>query len=334
MWRPLQSVVVMLAMAGVCAGQAQRMEAPKVVPLRLIITVDGDAEKAGYVTVELMDSVGSSSATDRKLTDNDGRVSFQALAGLHRIRITGPDIRPYDGELEIVRNEASHVERIRVHRAETDRRTSETSPRGPVPALRLRVPAPARKAFEQAGEAMRQQHWQESRTLFETAIREYPQYDLAYNGLGMVEVELNEVDAARKSFSKAIELNPDFPAAYRNLARISFAQRNYEEADKLLVKSLENEPLNVWALSSAANAELILHKYNDAITHARKAHSVPHQGLAGVHIVTALALEATQQPSEALKEYQLYLDEEPDGRDAARAKAAVARLGADATPPK
>lgn len=334
MWRLLQSVVVILAIACVCAAQAQRMETPRLVPLRLIITVDGDVEKAGYVTVELMDSVGSSSATDSKLTDNNGRVSFQAPTGVHRIRITGPDIRPYEGELEIARNEVSHVERIRVRRAETDRRTSETSPGGLVAALRLRVPGSARKAFEQAGEAMRQQHWQESRTLFETAIREYPQYDLAYNGLGMAEVELNEIEAARQSFSKAIELNPNFAAAYRNLARISLTQRNYAEADKLLVKSLEDDPLNAWALTSAANAELILRKYNDAITHARKAHSVPHQDLGGVHIVAALALEAIQQPLDALKEYQLYLDEEPSGRDVARAKAAVARLGAAATPPK
>ncbi len=335
MWCLPQTIVVMLVMAGVCAAQMQRMAPPKPVPLRLIITVDGDAEKAGYVTVELMDAVGSSSATDRKLTDNDGRVSFQAVTtGLHRIRITGPDIRPYEGELEIARNEASHVERIRVRHAETDRRTSETSPGGLVAALRLRVPTSARKAFEQAGEAMRQQHWQESRALFETAIREYRQYDLAYNGLGMVQVELKEVDAAAQSFSKAIELNPTFSAAYRNLARISFTRRNYEEADKLLVKSLEDDPLNAWALTSAANAELILHKYSDALTHARKAHSVPHQGLGGVHIVAALALEATQQPLDALKEYQLYLDEEPNGRDVARVRAAVARLSVDATPLK
>ena len=124
------------------------------------------------------------------------------------------------------------------------------------------------------------------------------------NGLGMVEVELNEMDAARESFSKAVDLNPDFPAAYRTLARISFAQRNYEEADTLLVKSLEGEPLNVWALSSAANAELLIHKYSDAIAHARKERSVAHQAL-GVHIVAALALEATEQPLEAVKEYEL-----------------------------
>lgn len=330
MCRFTRAIVISLAMAGVCCAQMQRLDRPKLVPLRLIITVDGDVDKAAYATVELMDAVGTGSAMDRKLTDNDGRVSFQALTGLHRIRITGPNIKPYEGDLEIARNETSHVERIRVRHADADRHTNETLPGGTVAALRLTVPGPARKAFEQAGEAMRQRHWQESRALFESAIREYPQYDLAYNGLGMVEVELNEMDGARESFSKAIELNPDFPAAYRNLARISFAQRNYEEADTFLVKSLEGEPLNVWALSSASNAELLIHRYSDAIAHARKAHSVPHQGLAGVHIVAALALEATQQPAEAIKEYQLYLDEDPKGRDAARAQQSIQRLSARA----
>ena len=330
-WRPLLTAVVLLAGAMVCRAQRERPDPLKLVALRLMVSIDGDMEKAANVTVELMDAVGSGSALDTKLTDNDGRVAFQALTGLHRIRITGPNIKPYEGDLEIARNEASHLERIRVRHADVDRRTNETLPGGTVAALRLTVPALARKAFEQAGEAMRQQHWQESRALFETAIREYPQYDLAYNGLGMVEVELNQVDAARESFSKAVKLNPDFPAAYRNLARISFAQRNYEEADTFLVKSLEGEPLNVWALSSASNAELLIHKYSDAIAHARQAHSVPHQGLAGVHIVAALALEATQQPLEAVKEYQLYLDEDPKGRDADRARKAITRLNESAS---
>jgi len=326
----LQCLVVMLAMAAVCSAQIDRRQPPTPVMLRLFITIDGYAEKAGYATVELMDAVGSGNALDSKLTDNDGIVIFQTLPGLHRIRITGLNIKSYEGDLEIARNETSHVERIRVRHADAGRRTNQTLPGGTVAALRLTVPGSARKAFEQASEAMYKQHWQESRALFESAIREYPKYDLAYNGLGMVEVELNEMAAARESFSKAVELNPDFPAAYRNLARISFAQRNYEEADAFLVKSLEVEPLNVWALSSASNAELLIHKYSDAIAHARKAHSVPHQGLAGVHIVAALALEATHQPFEAVKEYQLYLDEDPKGRDADRARKAITRLNESA----
>lgn len=326
MWRLFLTIVVLLTVSSACIAQMQRVEGPKLIPLHLIITVDGDIDKASYVTVDLMDAVGTSGATDRKLTDNDGRVSFQALTGLHRIRITGPNIQPYEGEVEILRNEASHVERIRVRPAPGANQAAVASPTGLVPASRLSVPDPARKTFEKAGEAMRDEHWQESRTLFEAAIHEYPRYDLAYNGLGMVQVQLNDLDAARQSFSKAIELNPAFAAAYRNLARISFSQRNYEEADTLLLRSLDEEPLNVWALSAAANAELILHKYADAITHALKAHGIPHQGLAGVHIVAALALEATQRPLEAIEEYQTYLDEDPRGRDVDRAKKSIDRL--------
>ena len=329
-WRVLHGLLASLAVASVCLAQRQSPLSAQPVVLRVFVTVDGDAEKAANVTVDLMDALGSGGAMDRKLTGDAGDVIFRTLSGVHRIRITGPNIKPYEGDLEIARNETSHVERIRVRRAEPNGRTNETLPAGTIAALRLTVPASARKAFEQAGEAMRQQHWQESRALFESAIREYPRYDLAYNGLGMVEVELNQMDAARESFSKAIELNPDFPAAFRNLARISFAEKKYEEADAFLVKSLDGEPLNVWALSSASNAELLTHKYSDAIAHARKAHAVPHQGLAGVHIVAALALEATQQPLEAVKEYQLYLDEDPKGRDADRARKAVIRLSESA----
>ena len=331
-WRLRQTVVVSLGLVCVCrAQQGQRPDAPKAVTLRLIVSVDGDMEKAANVTVELMDAVGSGSALDSKLTDNDGIVIFRTNDGQHRIRITGSHIQAYDGGVELMRNESSHVERIRVRRAEGEQRSSGTPPGGLVAAASLRVPAPARKAFEKGSEAMRDQRWEQSRSLFETAIREYPQFDLAYDSLGFVQLQLNDLDAARLSFSKAIEINPDFAGAYRNLARIASIEHKYEEADSLLIKSLSTDSLNAWALVSAANAELLTHKYEEAIAHARKAHTVPHSGLAGVHIVAALALEATQQPLEAVKEYQLYLDEDPNGRDADRARKAITRLSESAS---
>jgi tetratricopeptide (TPR) repeat protein len=326
MCRVLQCVVVMLAMDAVCSAQIDRRQASTLVTLRLFVTIDGDSEKAEYATVELMDAVGSSSAMTNKLTDNNGIVIFQTLPGLHRIRITAPSIQVYEGEVQIEPNETSHIERIRVRGVASQQQKSASPPGGLVSAARLNVPPPARKAFEQGAEAMHQQDWQHSRTLFETAIGMYPQYDMAYNLLGVVQIQLKEVDAARQSFSKAVEINPDFAEAYRNLARISFAEHKYEEADTLLTKSLSTDPLNTWALATAANAELITHKYSEAIAHARKAHSVPHSDLAGVHIVAALALEATQQPAQAAEEYQLYLQEDPTGRDAERSRKAIARL--------
>jgi tetratricopeptide (TPR) repeat protein len=296
------------------------------VVLRLFVTIDSDSDKAGNVTVELMDAVGFSSAMDRKLTDNDGTATFQTASGVHRIRITGPNIQTYEGELEITRNETSHIERIRVHGAQGGRQASESLPGGVVPAVRLRIPTPARKAFEKGTEAMRQELWQKSRASFETAIREYPQFDMAYNGLGVVQMQLNDVEAARQAFSKAIELNPDFAGANRNLARILLMEHKNGEALPLLKRSLTTEPDNAWALTNTANSELLLHDFTDALLYARKAHSVPHEGFASVHIVAARALEATQRPTEALAEYRLYLDEDPSGPDATRAREAVARI--------
>ena len=331
-WRPLLTVVVSLGFACVCGAQSgQRLDAPKAVTLRLIVSVDGDVEKAANVTVELMDGIGSSGALDSKFTDNSGIVIFQTLDGLHRYRITGPRIQAYEGEVRIMPNETSHVEHIRVRHATGWQPTSQSPSGGLVAAARLRVPPSARKTFEKGSEAMRQQRWQESLALFEAAIREYPQFDLAYDSLGFVQLQLNDLAAARLSFSKAIEINPDFAGAYRNLARIASIEHKYEEADSLLIKSLSTDSLNAWALVSAANAELLTHKYEEAIAHARKAHTVPHSGLAGVHFVAALALEATQQPLEAVKEYQLYLDEDPKGRDADRARKAITRLSESAS---
>jgi len=328
-WRPLLTVAVLLGVACLCgAHQGPRLDAPKAVALRLIVSVEGDVEKAANVTVELMDAVGSSGALDSKVTDNSGIVVFRTLDGLHRYRITGPHIQTYEGEVRIMPNEPSHVEHVRVRHATGKQPTSESPGGGLVAAVRLNVPDSARKAFEKGSEAMHQQRWQESRTLLETAIANYPQYDVAYNLLGVVQIQLNEVEAARRSFSKAIEVNPDFAEAYRNLARISFAERKYEEADALLTKSLSTDSLNTWALATAANAELLTKKYDEAIAHGRKLHTVPHAGLAGVHVVAALALEAKHQPAEAVEEYRLYLQEDPKGRDAARAQNAIERLGA------
>jgi len=48
--------------------------------------------------------------------------------------------------------------------------------------------------------------------------------------------------------------------------------------------------------------------------------------LASVHIVAAMALEATDKSAEAAGEYRTYLQEDPSGRDATRAKEKLASM--------
>ena len=82
----------------------------------------------------------------------------------------------------------------------------------------------------------------------------------------------------------------------------------------------------------SAYAELQLHRFAEAVIHARKAHEVGDKGLSSVHIVAALALESNGRGDEAATEYRIYLKEDPNGRDSGRAKEKLA--GRDASAPR
>jgi Flp pilus assembly protein TadD len=306
-------------------------DVPHPIDLVLDISVDRAQNPApAGLTVQLYDpaAMGSMSQGSRQ-TDGTGRVLFHTSDGIHQVRISGPGIQPYEATLQIMRQEGQHAEHITV------RSDTSAGPRADLPSVsvsRLNIPDKAAKEFRAGSKALEEKNYSEANKRFTNATAIYGDYDVAYNGLGVAQMASGDAPAARASFEKAIQIDGHFAEAYRNLARISLADHKYAEMDDLLTKSLLTEPLNAWALTYAAYAELQTQKFELAITHARAAHSVPHPGLASVHIVAAHALEATQQPGEALKEYRLYLEEDPNGRDAARAKQAVAKLETSPAP--
>ena len=297
-------------------------------PVQLVVKVFiGSLQNpaSSNLTVQLLDNFGS--LEKEQHTDNSGRVEFQTRTATKRLRIFGPGIEEHT---EIIEIEAVEIRKmvsvILKGDADPAKTSAGSSALGSVSATRLRVPEKAQKEFRKGSEATKKKEWAQAKNHFEAAIAIYPDFDVAYNGLGVALTGIGDTKSARPAFEKAIKLNDVFAEAYRNLARIALADRNYEEVGNLLTRSLSAEPLNAWALTYAAYAELQLHKFEDAIVHARKAHSVPHAGLASVHIVAALALEAKDRSGEAIEEYRMYLSEDPTGHDAARAKDKISHL--------
>jgi len=303
----------------------QGLNRPRPARLRVVVTYQGGPTKVQNATVELMDAVGGSSALDKQLTDQNGRVEFNTITGGHRIRITGDDIHPYEGDFEIVPTETYHIENIGVRR-KPEGKTTGADAMNTVPAIRLKIPDNARKEFEKGSKAMEEKRWGESRTHFQAAVDLYPDYDLAYNGLGIACSQLNDIQAARQALLKATELNDKFAGAQRNLARILLSERNYQEVASLLNRSLDVEPMNAWALTNTAYAELQLHRFKQAAEHALRVHGLPHDGLANAHVIAGYALEGLGQQQEAAEQWNLYLKEDPKGPNAKRAQEAVARL--------
>jgi tetratricopeptide (TPR) repeat protein len=295
--------------------------------MRAVVTYAGGQEPVRNATVELMDSVGGGAVTDNRLTDHDGRVEFNTVTGSHRVRITADDCYPYEGEFQIGGSETFHIENFSLRRKPgSGAVTAETEGTNTVPLIRLKIPEKARKEFEKGSKAMEDKDWPSSRKHFQTAIELYPDYDLAYNGLGVACSELHDTPAARQAFLKATALNDKFAGAERNLARITLAEHNYEQSASLLNQSLTVEPGNAWALTNAAYAELELHRFKEAAEHALQVHALPHQGLANAHVIAAYALQALGRPTEAAAQWKLYLKEDPKGPNAKRAREELARL--------
>lgn len=315
-WFLLPGLLLLLASSARGQGQGNR------VVLQLTICYDEDTQPLqDALSVQIMDGWGM--VLEEQNTTH-GIVQFLTQSGIHRIRIQGPTIDQFDAEFNLREGESSRTERIQVHRKFTG---FVPVVRGnAVPAVRLKIPGDAQREFEKGAQAIDKKKWPEARESFTRAIALYADYDMAYNGRGVAALNAGDTEEARSDFEKAISLNDSYADACRNLARILMSEHKYQEADDALKKALKSEPLDPWTLTYAAYAELLGGKFDDALANAQKAHSVPHAGFASAHIVAARALEATHRPSQALAEYQLYLKEDPRGRDAKSAHDAQIRL--------
>jgi tetratricopeptide (TPR) repeat protein len=326
---PIRVLPLVALLLGFTPGMRAQFE--KQNPMQLIVRVCLDSYQnsaPANLTVQLRDGFGGLEHEGH--TDTRGVVEFSTFTASKRLRVYGPGIIEHEETIEI---EPVEVRKMIMVIVKTDvKHPSPILPAGIIPSSRLLVPDKAQKEFQKGSDALAKKNWAEAKTHFDSAIAIYPDYDVAYNGLGMALASTGDSKTARPAFERAIRLNENFAEAYRNLARISLSERNFEEMNNLLTRALSADPLNAWALAYVAYAELQLHEFNEALAHAQKAHTVEHKGLASTHTVAALALEALNRQPEAISEYELYLQEDPNGRDAARAKDKIARLKAGKAP--
>jgi superkiller protein 3 len=193
-------------------------------------------------------------------------------------------------------------------------------------AAELGAPPNARKSFDQGLAAWQKKDYKQAAEKFEKAVADYPQYDTAYNNLGVMYAHLGQNDKAMAAFKRAVELNDKNADADRNLARLMMREKEYSQAEELLKKSLAVEPTQAATLTMLVMAEAQDGKLDDAVKDAQKVHSLHHEGYAVVHYIAGEVLEEKHQNADAINEYNLYLKEAPNGPEAAQAKSAMERL--------
>ncbi|MBQ9477933.1 MAG: tetratricopeptide repeat protein [Selenomonadaceae bacterium] len=88
----------------------------------------------------------------------------------------------------------------------------------------------ANRLMERANDQMRAQDFNAARQTYQEVVSLDPTYSAAYNNLGYICEQSNDIDGAVHNYRKAIENNGNYADAYYNLGNIYYRDKDYRRA--------------------------------------------------------------------------------------------------------
>ncbi len=328
-------LVVLFLLLGALRTSAQttsQSQCNQQVDIQVHVTYSNGKAAPQQLQVALQDSSGIPAM--EAFTNDSGQAHFRSSGcGHFRVQVSGMGIEDaVSDDVLITRDDRVKPVYVEVHPTSDRDTDSKSKPgnRAMTSASELKVPSAARKWFEKGLEAFQQKNYKKAADLFQKATATYPEYDAAYDNLGVALMDLGRVGEARAAFQHAVQLNDKNPDADRNYSRLLISDEQYVVAKQLLQKALTVEPQAPSSLILLAIAQLKTGDYDGALHSALKVHHVSHEGYAVAHYVAGRAFESKHELQNATAEYQMYLRESPNGPEASQVRAGLARVSADA----
>ena len=303
------------------------------VDIQVKVTYEDGRTPVPLVKLELLDNNGV--AQNLLFTDKDGRADFIIDLQISKtdnftLRASGKGIEETVSDtVHVVHREGTHMVHFQVKSADN---TVPQSKSGITSVAQAQIPKDARNAFRDGLKEWEKKNYQQAAANFEKATALYPQYDEAFNDLGMMYAHLDLPDKSRAAFETAVKLNDKNASADRNLAGLLLRDHNYQAAGDLARKSLAVDPNNAFAWTVAAISDFQTGNPDLAIRACKRAHESPHDGYALCHYVAGQAYERQHDSAAAKLEYETYLQETPNGPEAPQVKKSLARLSAQPQP--
>ncbi len=189
--------------------------------------------------------------------------------------------------------------------------TNVQTPDDSVSMLDLKAPGKARHEYEQGYLQLMRKNPQGAVGHLTKSLAIYPQFVAAHNALGSAYLNLGQNELALGEFTKAIALDGHIPNSYLNLGCADLALKQFPAAEESMRKASALAPLDVQLQLALSYAEFANHDYSSVIATARQVHERKHEGAAVVHFFAAGAWEALGNLSEAQREMETLLQEDP-----------------------
>ncbi|HYH00073.1 MAG TPA: tetratricopeptide repeat protein [Terriglobales bacterium] len=313
-------------------GDLGRMGMPRASELIIRVVYPDDRSVPSHVSVQLMSFGGVTVA--QGFTNSEGQVTFANVKpGSYTAKISGADLEDTTTEAFVIdRSDPMHMEWVHVKRRQDGTQVGSTQPM--ISAADLRIPDKAKKEFNKGNESFVEGDMEKAIERYQKAVKIYPDYATAHNNLGAAFMRMQRRDEALEAFAKAAELDPNLASANANVARFHILANDGRAAIPFLERALSSSPGDAEVLVLMAQAQLMTQHFDEAVTYARKAHSLAHQKLPMVHLIAGQALQAQNKPDEARIEYEIFLKEAPDSPQVGKVRSVIGQLAASAGRPR
>lgn len=283
--------------------------------------------------VELLDEVDGVVATT--YTNGAGQFAFYRLStGTFQVRVltTGTE---YESRTERVTitgsllggrgSQSEQVDIVLRVRKERGKTASASATRDTV--FVQEVPNNAREAYEQAIKDIDNDKSKEKALAgLQRAVELFPDYYAALDLLGQEYVKRENYAAAQSVLTKAVTINP---RSYSSWYALGYAQYKL----RLLPAAVESLGKAASLNSKSVNAHLVLgtvqrlqKQWGAAETHLKQAKSLSKTAVAEIHWQLALLYNQTRRFTEAADELELFLNAQPDSRDAVKIRKVIGML--------
>jgi tetratricopeptide (TPR) repeat protein len=196
-----------------------------------------------------------------------------------------------------------------------------------VSMLSLKAPKDARKSFEKGTSLAAANKPAEAATSFETAVRLYPKYADAWLGLGKIQWQLAQKDAARASFLKSMELDNSLVGPWQELGYLACDDAKWEDAVRYLDQAVHLDPMDsagAWYFNALANYNL--GRFDRAERSVRAVLKLDSGRIPQADYLLALVLIARQDLAGGAAALRTYIASAPKSADAETAKRELSRL--------
>lgn len=300
----------------------------------LSIACNGGSQLRGYTdptggfNLAFSSSTGNSSGIMAMPSDTSFAPDISTLQ-LCSLKVDAPGYRVQNVSLAGLVGESGPVSlgRITLHRL-------QAADGFTVSASDLSAPKQAQKNYNKGIQAARKGLWAAAREKFETAVKLYPRYAMAWLELGKVQAQESNFVDAQNSFHEALQANGKLGEAYLQLAQLAARQERWQDLADTTDNLLAMNPAGiarVWFLNAVANFNL--HHFDRAETSVLRSlnfdsqHRIPR-----AEYLLGLILAVKHEYKAAAQHIQNYLSASHSSPQTAEAERQLAEINKLAEP--